>query len=387
MRRYSLGTGGAIVAVLAVGCAALAFAQESDAKAISGTHEASCVVRITSDSAVLPMAEEFIQSLLTSTPVLGEPARELLGARSELYEEDFDISFESLTKPGPASERNLIGRIHVHLIGDVRPAADEFLAEVCRRLELALRQVGELDEERLRKRLAQVEEELERMDGQYKAIRATQRELLEQAGRNDLSRGAIEVTVRQLEDNKNGVELRLAGARAREAALAEQIAKIGQQVVGAAEGSAVLAELEKVVEIRERQLEYLKQRRESGLAPAAELDDAEEALARVRAELASVREHATETAGGGLLAGLNHKLVELSIDSAEAEATLAAVERRLAEIREKRLLELSDRYEREVELQLELSEQAVRQLTMEQYELKERIRDQQWPQVVVIGGR
>ena len=77
----------------------------------------------------------------------------------------------------------------------------------------------------------------------------------------------------------------------------------------------------------------------------------------------------------------------MSIESAEAEATLAAVSRRLAEIRERRLLELSDRYEREVELQLELSEQAVRQLTIEQFELKERIRNLQRPEMVVIGGR
>ena len=47
---------------------------------------------------------------------------------------------------------------------------------------------------------------------------------------------------------------------------------------------------------------------------------------------------------------------------------------------------MADRYEREVELQLKLSERALLELTEEQFELKETIRNLRLPEVVVIGG-
>ena len=137
----------------------------------------------------------------------------------------------------------------------------------------------------------------------------------------------------------------------------------------------------------EKQVEKLRAMIKAGQASQTDLGNLEEQLARIRAELARYRETASETAGAGLLPQLNKQLVELSVDSAKEEAVLAAVKTRLAEIRERRLLELSDRYEREVESQLELCERIVRELTVEQYELKARIRNLRRPEVVIIGDK
>ena len=178
----------------------------------------------------------------------------------------------------------------------------------------------------------------------------------------------------------------MAGAQAREVALTEQIAKVAQQAIEAAEKSAVVKELEEIVDIRKVELARAQQLHEGGQLPQSELNRRQEASARARADLARHRESVSKTAGAELLTQLNHELVSLSVESAEQEAQLRAVNQRLGEIRERQLLELADRYEREVELQLKLSERALLDLTEEQYDLKETIRNLRLPEVVVIGG-
>jgi hypothetical protein len=374
------------MAIIAIAGTLSAFGQEGGTQAISGTRQATCVVRVSSDPSVLPLTEELVGSLLASTPVSGEAAREILGARSETLEEDVDISFESLTKPGPAAERNLVGRIYVRLDDVVRPAASEFLAEVCKRLERALGEVGMADEQQLRTRLEQVEDDLRRIAAQTESIRKRQRELLQEAGRNTLSRAEVENKIRELEDIKGSIELDLAGMQASEAALSAQIAKIGQQAIQASKNSEVAAEMAKVVDIREQQVKRMELLVQSGQANQLELGNVQEQLAQARANLAQYREAASQSAGAGLLTELNKNLVELSVESAENEAKLTAVENQLAEIGAKRLMELADRYEREVESQLAMCERVAHDLTSEQYELKDRIRNLRRPEVVVIGG-
>jgi hypothetical protein len=376
-----------IVAAVSLHGAMETWAQQQGNRTISGTRAASCIVRITSDSESLPMTDDLIGSLLESSPVAGAAARELLGWDSEQLGEEITIFFAPLTTKGPASQRNMIGRIDVELSEDLRPAAEEFLVALCKRLEAALVEVGAADEELWQRRLREVEEELGELESQVGKIREVQRELFEQAGRDDLSRARIENAVRDLEDQRHGIELRLAGVHAREKALAEQIAKVGQQAIEAAEKDAVAAELARVVEIRERQLQAMQMKVEAGLIPERETADLAEGLAHARADLARYREHAVETAGGGALSKLNQQLIEMSVETAEMKATLAMLEMQMEEIRARRLLELADRYEREVELQLKMCGDFVHDLTRERFRLKEMIRGLRRPEVIVIGAR
>jgi len=372
-----------IAATLIVGNVGAALAEQEG----SGTRSAKCLVRIMSDPDMLPVGAEMINSLLASTPVLGEPAREILGSKADSLDDVVTVSFELLEHSQSRMGSVLTGSIAVDVHGDdARPAAEELLAAICQRLELALRSVGAIDRERFQERLAQVETELTQLDERYQRIRAARRELLEQAGRDDLSRDRIEDTISDLEGTRQDIELSLAGAQAREVALTEQIAKVAQQAIEAAEKSAVVKELEEIVDIRKVELARAQQLHEGGQLPQSELNRRQEASARARADLARHRESVSKTAGAELLTQLNHELVSLSVDSAEQEAQLRAVNQRLGEIRERQLLELADRYEREVELQLKLSERALLDLTEEQYDLKETIRNLRLPEVVVIGG-
>ena len=381
MRANSLVMAWMSVAVLLVRSAV---AQERGTESPSGTHEASYIVRISSDPRVLPINDDLIRNLLVSTPVLGEPAREILGSKSERYEEDVNVGFLLLRELESDEQNMLVGNIFVRVDEGCRPAADEFLAVVCGRLEQALARVGEVDERRMRERLHEVEEELARAQARFEELRAARRELCEQAGRADLSRERIEDTVHELEKHKAGLELKLAGSAAREETLTEQIAKLSEQAREAAEHDAVMAELKKVVALREQEVARLHLLAEAERASSEDLRVAQEPLAMARAELARRRE---EIADCTMLVQLNTELMELSIQTAELEAALGHVEGRLAEIREKRLLELADRYEREFEIPLDMAKSAFQQLAMDRYFLRDQLRNVRHPEVLVIGGK
>ncbi len=317
MRQYVRGTMWLVAAALVVGNVGAVLAQQEG----SGTRSAKCLVRIMSDPDMLPIGAAMISSLLDSTPVLGEPAREILGLKAGSIDDVVAVSFQLLEHSQSRMGSVLTGSIAVDVHGDdAKPAAEELLSAICERLERALQQVGAIDQHRLQLRLAEVERELAQLDGQYQYIRAARRELLEQAGRDDLSRARIAEAIRDLEDTRLDIELSLAGAQAREAALTEQIAKIGQQAIEAAEKSAVVDELRQIVDIRKMELARVQELHQTGQASVSDLNVGQEGLARARADLARYRESVTKTAGAELLAQLNHELVSLSVESAQQEA-------------------------------------------------------------------
>ena len=83
---------------------------------------------------------------------------------------------------------------------------------------------------------------------------------------------------------------------------------------------------------------------------------------------------------------MNKELVQLSIQTAELEAASAHIGARLSGIRKKGLLELADRYEREVQIPLKLADRLLQELALEQQALKGQLRSVRRPEVLVIGG-
>jgi hypothetical protein len=391
MRGYTMEATWLIVTALTACGVAAVPPQEEASETLSNAHvaRASCVVRIDSDPALLPIDGEVIEQLLDSTPVSGEAALKVFGSESERQPENVMTMFEELSVSASDAGHTLVGALRVTVVNapeGVSAAAPEFLAEVCQRLERALAAVGEVDETRVRARLADVDQELSLVHRRFEELRALEEELREQAGRADLARHRIDATSHDLGKTRASLELKLAGAKAREAALVEQIAKIGRDIDKSLKESAVAAELQKVVEIREKEVVRVQQLVQRGVASSHDLDQPQEDLAHARAALAQYRESASEKVGGGLLAELNKQLVEVAIESAENEAELRGVEAQLSEIRGRKLLQLADRYEREVQLQLRFAEHALQELTAEQEALKRQLRSLRRPKVIVIGG-
>jgi hypothetical protein len=359
-----------------------------EAGSVSGTREASCIVRIAADRDLLPLNESLVAHLLDSSPILAEPAREVMGLAGEDIERAVTLYYNLLNEAHTKSDSVLVGSIFVAVDADAgrsRPAAEEFLRAVVQRLETALQKVGEAQAQNLRQQHAHVEQELQRVQAELEAIGNRERELLAAAGRGPLRRSLIESASVRLQGDLDDAELVLAGLAAAEQALTEQIAKVGQRAVEAAETSPVVAEMAKVVELREQRVEYLGRMHEAGMVEGTEMTAAQEQVALARVQLLERREAAAARAGAGVLEKLNQELVQKSIEFAGALARRQTLQARLADMRARNLLELSERWASEVELPRDQAERALQRLTSEQQELAARLRSLRLPEVSVIG--
>ena len=383
MKRYTYGPLG-LIAVLLVANARPALAQDK----VSGTKTAACLVRISSNEEVFPINADVIEQLLLSTPILGLPAREILGSQSLSYEEDVSVSFEELNQAGTHGGTVLIGKItvEIHDGGVLKARAAEFLTALCERLEAALQAAGRQNLEQLHQKLAQIEEELERVNQQYEEIRVLRQEFVEQTGRGELVRKQIQEMVRGLDERLHEAKLRYAGLEARETALSAQIAKIGERAVQQSDQDPIIAQLTRLVEIRENALERMKELNQAGAVSQEEAAEVEAQLLHARMDLMKYQQQMVEKAGAGLLENLNRELIQNGIELASSEVEYGLIEQRLNEIKEKRLLELADRYHREIELPLRFSEAVADELAKEQFELREELRNLEIPEVHVIGG-
>ena len=106
-----------------------------------------------------------------------------------------------------------------------------------------------------------------------------------------------------------------------------------------------------------------------------------------RAQLAQHRQAVAKAAGGDLLAEFNRDLVKLSIETAEMEARREFLQRKLAKIKESNLLELADRFEREVSLQFALAQGGVQAATERLDVVRHQLSTFRPPTVTVIGGK
>jgi hypothetical protein len=376
-----------VLAVLASLAGATTLGQEQPRQQPSGTRRACCAVRICYDADLLPLSKPLVETLVRSPAVSGEPARRLLGAEAVESDRGCTLTFTEHGQSRGGEDNVLVGELCVVILSDdVKPVAAELLAEVCERLQAALRGVGEQDEARLKEQLTRVTAELERQEGHLDELRALEQQMRAQAGQSDLGREAVLTMVHDLETEQRELEVELAAAQVREQALAEQIAKIGRDVKDTVEKSDVAVELQKVIALREKQAELLRLRVDQGVVSAQELDPIQEQIALARAELAKYRESASQAVGGDLLADLNKQLVELAVESTEYRVRLSLTQARLDEIREKKLLEMADRYEREVDVQLSLTGLALMELTTEQHNLQRRLNSFRPPELLVIGS-
>jgi predicted nucleic acid-binding Zn-ribbon protein len=133
-----------------------------------------------------------------------------------------------------------------------------------------------------------------------------------------------------LEEQHEQMELEAAGATGRREALEETVARVSKQLDERAATDPVAQELTKVLEVREKQLDRIQNLQKNGVAPAADSDTAEAAVASARAELAAARQKAVSSTAAESLETWNRQLLELTIADRERQARLRYVEKRLS---------------------------------------------------------
>jgi DNA repair exonuclease SbcCD ATPase subunit len=281
-------------------------------------------------------------------------------------------------------------RLHVIVersVPDADGKARQLLDALCRRLAQVFSERSAEALSRRREELTQAEEQVKQAEQRLAQVQELQQKLYAEAGQTELSQAAVLADLQGWEREQQEREAKLAALHARQNALLEQIARIGQEIKTRAQEDPVAIELQKVVELRERALAKTRELAKQGLVSSDdEVAAGEERLALARAELAKQRQAASLAAGGSLLADLNKDVVSLAADIAESEARREYFRGRMAQAREQKLLELANRYEGEVGPQLKAAEQGVRIALDRRLEAEEQLARCRPATVTVLGA-
>jgi hypothetical protein len=209
----------------------------------------------------------------------------------------------------------------------VKPRAVEYLDAIVASLEKQLQDFHSGRVQRAEQSKAETEHRIKDMDQKAAHIEA---DIRDATGRVDASVDAIRAAVPKLEEERQSLKLQVIGKQARQDALAQTIERHAKQAEAQLKDDEITGQLEKIVGARATHLERVRKLFEAGQAPQAEVIDAETAIAEARTRILERREAVKQSAGGGELLGkLNQELAMLSIDVAEAEAKLSAIEKLL----------------------------------------------------------
>lgn len=180
---------------------------------------------------------------------------------------------------------------------------------------------------KLEQATAEAEAQLKQARDRLNALR---QKLREQTGRSEASAERIRDELAQLENHREELELEMEAKAARVTALSENIARTARQIEAKVQNDEVAAELQKVVDSKQRQVEMLSEDNKAGHQNRAELDEAVAQLAEARARLIERRAEALSAAGGETVNEWNKELMGLSVDSAELQVRLQKMSERLA---------------------------------------------------------
>jgi len=357
-------------------------------KDLSQTRRADRVVKITWDNEVLWLEEGPIHQLLFSSGVAGVAGREVFGRPGLVGSEAEDVPAVLSFRPEGLfpGDGKLVALLSVEIHEAASPAAEELLEAVCARLRATLAKAFEQELDSIQHEVGYTREEVRRAEEELVRLQELRAQLCQAAGRASLSREEITGEIRELRHRTRELEMELVGQRALQGALEQQIANTRERLEARRGEDPIAAELEQVVQLRERQTDRARQLVEGGAAPGLELAEAEGQLAMARLELQRHRMAVAEHAGAGRLSELNDELASLSVRAVEIEARLRFVSEKLAEIGKRDLLGLADRYEREIEARMPLAAERLEVAMEKSAELEDRLRGARPPAVTVLGG-
>lgn len=215
----------------------------------------------------------------------------------------------------------------------LRHAAAEFLDGIIERVQQEMQQdFDDRQGRQLNARREEVRSIREARDAAAAKLDAYRMELRKETGRLDVTPANLREAMSKLQDEHQQLELDLRGKEARAAAIADTIAQLTKEASAKNNGDDVLAELQQVVEAREKQLDLMKKNAAAGVNTPVEVQQVAAQAAEARAKVAERKRDALAAAGGEALTSLNRELRMLSIDRAEQEARFKLVSQQLDSI-------------------------------------------------------
>ena len=330
------------LALLVVATAASSSAQQQDAQKSepSGTVVAQRSVRVYWDAGSQPPDIGTILDLLFSRDVAGKLGEKTLGVPPDVvmqaqigatvvkveqnsFSFDFTVDLAS-RRAGAAKELAM------------RPAAKELADALTAQLSNLLADYRE-QQARPQLQLAEIDaaEAREELDKLRQQVARVQDELRQFSGRTDVSPEGVQAAMTKLEDERQRLELELAGMTARLEEVQAQHDKAKQLGQARSQDDPIAGELEAAVATRKNVLDLTRKRFEAG-ADASQKDvaDAEAGYIDAKVQLLERRAAAAAiSAGGSSLSALNDQLQALAIDTRDRQARLKYVNERLKPLR------------------------------------------------------
>jgi chromosome segregation ATPase len=158
-------------------------------------------------------------------------------------------------------------------------------------------------------------------------------QIAQDSGRIDVSSEGIRAAVQKMEEQEEQLQLEEAGAAGRRQGLEEAVKKYTDLAKARCDSDPVVTELQKVADLRDRELARVEQLRKVAAVSDSDVTNAEMALAQSRADLAAAKQRAAGGAGASeALDGWNREAMNLSIEGLDRQARLKYLTVRLAQL-------------------------------------------------------
>ena len=260
------------------------------------------------------------------------------------------------------------------------PVAQELLLAVVTNLRSVLRDAYDEHMSIVKHRIDLADREV---DGTESELVELQEKLRQLSGARDLSQRAILDDVRQLRDQLENAKMEQASNEAMVDVTQKRMAQSRHMLEDKLVNDVIRKELERIVEINQKKLQYSEKLHRSGTTSSSEVDKALELLARAKIELAKRTEDLSRTVSGSQEALLNSELSDISVRITQNAILIAMLEPQLEE--SESLLGKADRFEVE-SLKLDLAKRNLEEVILWRDQMNRKVRRLEAPIVIVMGA-
>lgn len=356
--------------------------------------DASCLTKISCKSNIIPLSESSFRALLYSTSILGDAVHNVLGVPPNTANEHISVGYSLVESINQAQGQNIGSQVYEQIqiykltltisqekVGSEK--AQELLNAICELIQQQLEQVYQGHIEQLRQSELVPARERQMQAQQYLTeTRNLDRALLQKAGRSDLQRDHILEEKRNLEQQRQHLEMQLIGLNARREAMKMQMAIMQRKFQQAIQNDSLQQELQNFIVQQEQKIQKMSPTRENEV----HILQAKEQLLEKRIQFAQQKEMLKKSLGAEKIEQWNHELADMAIETAQIEAQLQHTREQLANHRTDEMLELANRYEMEVRSRIDAINETYQRASQQVDVIEQQIQFAQPPAVVIIGG-
>lgn len=325
--------------------------------------------------------------LINSYPVSGKAARDVFGQTLPEIDGILEINVYQTTP-----EVAMIG-LHVIVSEEDLPPdekdtpatvrADRFLSQTLANLDSVLQRMDQQIRDAGIDPIAQAEGQLRQAQAHVDELKSHISHLREMAGTSALSLDDVMQQQKDLERRVADMRLELEVSQEMRERISRRIAEATQQAKDSATDDQALSALQQLYDLKQEAMDRVAQSVKAGRASDLDLNKAKADVAEQLVRLAERRDQLTRSLNDGVLPSLNKRLNDTLQDNDRLQATLQASQRRLDEMKEKHLLDLSE----ELQTVQQKLHEAVRQAQFDTdrlMQLKTRAQSMTKPQVIVV---